>query len=254
MTLLGVLVSLFLGSVDVAEGLSEYAINKDIPERIRTQTLTALSHYPQLRDTEIQFGFNKRLKGPIMAARPVVCKLFGAPEKRVYRILINPLFKLGHLEEPIDHIPDSVMIGWIGHELGHIMDYEGRNFWQMIRFGIGYWLSPRYIRRAERTADTYAVEHGMGDYLLAHKSFVLNHADLPEAYKQRIARLYLSPDDIVELVEELSVSDPDKQEETLEAEEKRQRESAALGNAQRTENEKIDFVRTYGTHLDLSGQ
>lgn len=226
MPLLNILLPLFLISGTITEENVLYEASKDIPERIRVQTLTALSHYPQLRDTEIRFEFTKRLKGPIMAARPVVCKLFGSPEKRVYRVLINPLFKLGHLEEPIDHIPDSVMIGWIGHELGHIMDYESRSFWQMIRFGVGYWLSASYIQHAERTADEYAVAQGMSDYLLAHKSFVLGHADLPDAYKERIVRLYLSPDDIVELIEELSAAGPDEQEETIEAEEERQRKNS----------------------------
>src|SRR5690606_14425659 len=133
-----------------------------------------------------------------------------------------PMFKLKHLETPIDHIPDSVIIGWIGHELGHIMDYETKNSWQMIGFGFRYWTSSRFIREAERIADTYATEHGLGDYILEHKAFVLGHADLPEHYKARIARLYLSPDDIVELITQMEEEDPEEQEDTLEEVEERE--------------------------------
>lgn len=189
--------------------------NKEIPAELVSQVNQALSYYPMLEDTNIRFRFKENLSGPVMAARPVVRTLLRSRENRIYDILINPMFKLKHLEAPMEHIPDSVMVGWIGHELGHIMDYERKNSWQMLNFGLRYWTSDRFIKKAERIADTYATEQGLGDYILAHKEFVLGHADLPEHYKARIARLYLSPDDIVELIAELENEDLDEQEETL---------------------------------------
>jgi hypothetical protein len=112
------------------------------------------------------------------------------------------------------------MIGWIGHELGHIMDYEARSSIGMIGFGFGYVFSKKYVHKAERIADTYAVERGMADYIIATKNFILDHTELPQAYKNKIARLYLSPDDIVELVTELEEEEQDaiKQEMIQEAE------------------------------------
>lgn len=210
-------------SDDIPEELLAFSTNKQIPEKIEREVLTALSHFPELKETEIHFVFQEDLKGPIMAARPVVGSLFRRRENRVYHILINPMFKLKHLEEPIEHIPDSVMIGWIGHELGHIMDYENRNTWGIMRFGIGYWLSAKYVRKAERVADTFAIEKGLGDYLVKNKEFILGHANLPKSYKDRIARLYLSPDDIMELIAELENEAPEEQEETLGEEETLQR-------------------------------
>lgn len=197
--------------------------NKQIPDVIVPQVLTALSHYPTLRETDIRFRFKENLRGPVMAARPVVGTLLRGRKHRAYDILINPMFKLKHLETPIDHIPDSVMIGWIGHELGHIMDYETKNTWQMLGFGFRYWTSARFIQKAEKVADTYATQQGLGEYILAHKEFVLGHADLPDYYKARIARLYLSPDDIVELIAEMEEEGANEQEETLEEIEKRER-------------------------------
>ena len=204
---------------DIPKELLAYKHNKQIPQVIKTQTLVALSHYPELKETDIRFVFRRNLKGSVMAARPVVGSLFRNRDKRVYRIIINSVFKLKHSLEPIHQIPDSVMIGWIGHELGHIMDYEERNTWRVAGFGISYWLSKKYIRKAERVADTFAVNRGMGSYLVATKEFILGHSELPQPYKDRIARLYLSPDDIWELVSELEGESQDEQAEILSEEE-----------------------------------
>lgn len=62
-----------------------------------------------------------------MQAQPIAFTLLKRKKNRVYRINISSLFKLKHTAIPIHQIPDSVMIGWIGHELGHIIDYESRN-------------------------------------------------------------------------------------------------------------------------------
>lgn len=196
-----------------------FKTNKQIPQVIEGQVLSALSHYPELRDTAIRFVFRQNLKGSVMAARPVVGSLFRPRNRRVYEILISAVFKLKYSLEPIHQLPEAVIIGWIGHELGHIMDYEGRSTWGIARFGVLYWLSKRYVRRAERVADTFAVNRGMGSYLLATKEFILGHSELPQYYKDKIERLYLSPDDIVELVAGLEEEPQEKRAEIIHEEE-----------------------------------
>lgn len=195
----------------------ECGTNKQIPSVIAQQVHAALAYYPELKETAIRFVFTPRLKRSVMAARPIVGSLFRNRRKRAYTILINPVFKLKHTVDPVRQIPDSVLIGWIGHELGHIMDYERRNTWSIAAFGISYGLSKRYVRKAERVADTFAINRGMGHYLVATKNFILDHADLPQRYKAKIAELYLSPDDIMELVIQLEDNgqDPDEVSETL---------------------------------------
>ncbi|MFC3198307.1 hypothetical protein ACFOET_11850 [Parapedobacter deserti] len=208
----------------IAQDLLSFGTNKVIPSAIQKQALIALSHYPELKNANIQFIFKPGLKGSIMAARPVIGSLFKRRDKRSYQILINPVFKLEHAIEPIRQIPDSVMIGWLGHELGHIMDYERRSVWSLMGFGISYWLSKKFVRKAERAADSFAINGGMVDYLLATKAFILDHADLPQAYKDKIAALYLSPDEIMELVTELEGEDQEKQGELVAEEEEVMRE------------------------------
>jgi len=173
--------------------------NKTIPTAIEAHVLTALSYYPELKETAIRFVFTPKLKRTTMAARPVFGTLFKSRDKRAYEILINPTFKLGYHEKPVSRIPDSVIIGWLGHELGHIVDYEQRRASNLVGFGASYSLSRRFIAKAEHTADSFAVARGMAEYIVATKTFILNHAGFPQPYKDRIASLYLSSDDIMEL-------------------------------------------------------
>ena len=190
-------------------------IDKEIPNVIRNEILTALAHYPELETTRIRFKFTRSLNGSIMAARPQVSTLFGARKNRMYDILMSPVFKLTSSIEPIHQVDPNVLIGWIGHELGHIMDYEQRSTLGIARFGLLYWLSKTYIRKAERVADTFAVHRGMASYILATKNFILNHSGLSQKYKDKIASLYLSPDDIVQVVEEMQQRNTSDKEEIL---------------------------------------
>jgi len=177
--------------------------NKQIPAVIEKNILKALSFYPELKNTTIHFILKGSIKSSVMQAQPVFTTLLRRRKNRTYRINISARFKLTHSEMPIHQIPDDVMIGWIGHELGHILDYESRSNAGMISFGYRYYFSPEYVKIAEIAADTYAVNHGLGHYIISTKRFILDHAELPQAYKDKIARLYLSPDVIVEQVRKL---------------------------------------------------
>ncbi|MET0241859.1 MAG: hypothetical protein ABW174_00235 [Flavitalea sp.] len=186
-----------------SQEFDEYRNNKKIPQIIEKAVLTALSHYPELKNTKIAFVFRKNIKGSVMQAQPVFTTLLRKRKHRSYRINISSTFKLTHSVTPIHQLPENIMIGWIGHELGHIMDYESRTNKGMIAFGYNYLFSGTYIKSVEEIADTYAVNHGLGQYIIETKRFILDHAELPESYKAKIARLYLSPDDIVEQVKKL---------------------------------------------------
>ncbi len=180
--------------------LLAFAENKKIPKIIENTVLIALSHYPELKDTKIDFVFKQNIKKSVMQAQPKFTSLLKNRKKRAYQINISAMFKLTHSSTPIHQLPENIMIGWIGHELGHVMDYQSRSLFSMMQFGAGYLFSERYIQKAERVADTFAVSHGLGFYIIETKKFILDHTDLPDKYKEKIARLYLSPDDIVEQV------------------------------------------------------
>lgn len=173
-----------------------------IPEDIKTNVKTALEFYPQLDSTDLEFRFKKNIKKSTMQARPKFGSFFKSRKHRNYVILISEKFQIADKEFSTRHIPDDIFIGWIGHELGHIMDYQNRNKINLIWFGLKYLFSQSHIVEAERAADSFAVAHGMEEYILKTKEFILNHADITQSYKDRIKKYYLSPEEIMYLVEE----------------------------------------------------
>lgn len=199
----------------LAPRLREFGYNKTIPSVIEKNVLTALSFYPELKQVPIQFLFKRRIKSSVMQAQPVFSTLLRSRKHRAYRINISALFMLTHTAVPIHQMPDDIMVGWIGHELGHIMDYETRSNAGLVSFGLSYLTSSDYVKRVEQIADRFAVTHGLGDYLIKTKRFILDHAELPQAYKDKIARLYVSPEEIVEQVRTLEAEKLDAQQRNL---------------------------------------
>ncbi len=173
-----------------------------IPKSIKYKVEFALAHYPELNNVHIEFKIKKNIKKSTMQARPTFDSFFKSKKERKFLILISEKFKISDKKFSTLDIPNDVFIGWIGHELGHIMDYQHRNRWNLIWFGIKYLFSENHIVEAERVADRFAIEHNMEDYILKTKDFILNHAAISEVYKNRMKRYYLSPEEIMFLVKE----------------------------------------------------
>lgn len=179
--------------------------NKSIPPEIRKVTEKALSFYPQLDDISIDFIFSDHIQKSVMQAQPRFTTLLGRRKYRTYVVKIRRHFILKGEEMFIYELPEDVLVGWIGHELGHIMDYLGKNLWSMLLFGIGYLTSRSFIISAERVADMFAVNQGLGPYLLTTKDFILHKAGMPESYIRKITKLYVPPEEIIEVMDQLDL-------------------------------------------------
>tara|TARA_R110002096_G_scaffold431563_1_gene647002 strand:+ start:35986 stop:36531 length:546 start_codon:yes stop_codon:yes gene_type:complete len=177
-------------------------INKSIPEYIKNEAQMALSFYPELENVPIEFKLTRNMSSSVMKAQPKFISLFKNKNKREYVILISRHFDIKKRELHTSYIPKEVLIGWLGHELGHIMDYHNRSRINLIGFGLRYLFSNSFVRKAEQTADRYAVRHNMKDYILATKDYILNHTELSDRYKEKIKRLYVSPEQVLEFVNE----------------------------------------------------
>ncbi|WP_019038618.1 hypothetical protein [Psychroflexus tropicus] len=176
--------------------------NHIYPDSIKNEINAALEFFPQLNGVKITFKFKSDIKKSTMQAQPDFKSLLSPRSKRKYYIFISEKFKISGKEFKTINVPKDVMIGWIGHELGHILDYENRGTFNLIWFGIRYLYVENHIVEAERAADTFAVNQGMEDYILKTKNFILNHADIDKDYKKRIQRYYLSPEEIMEIVQD----------------------------------------------------
>ena len=183
--------------------MTKFMADKNIiPNKIRERVEVALGYYPQLKNIHIEFKIKKNIKKSTMQARPTFDSFFKSKKDRKFLILISKKFKISDKEFSTLDIPDDIFIGWIGHELGHIMDYQNRSKLNLLWFGLKYLFSENHIVEAERAADGFAVKHKMEDYILKTKNFILNHAEIPEVYKNRMKRYYLSPEEIMVLVKD----------------------------------------------------
>jgi hypothetical protein len=171
------------------------------PDSIKKEVELALNYFPQLEYVNITFKFKVNIKKSTMQAQPDFKSLFTPRSKRKYYIFISEKFKISGQEFETVDIPSDIITGWIGHELGHILDYEERGTLNLIWYGIKYLYLENHIRDAERSADTFAVNQGMEDYILKTKNFILNHADIDPNYRKRIKKYYLSPEEIMQLVQ-----------------------------------------------------
>ena len=175
--------------------------NKIIPKELHTEVAQALSFFPELLDTPIEFRFKKSIKGSFMQAQPRFSSLFRTRSKREYLINLSPFLIVEDEPIPILDIPNNVLVGWIGHELGHIMDYLHRSSINLIGFGLGYLFSKRFLMGAEQAADIFALEHGLADYIVEAKNYILNHTSLPQDYKDKIKQYYMSPEEVLLFIE-----------------------------------------------------
>ncbi|WP_157472148.1 hypothetical protein [Neolewinella persica] len=139
------------------------------------------------------------MKRSTMRAQPVLNRSFFRRKTRQYRVdFSDHLDVTQHVR--VQELPKEVVVGWFAHELGHIIDYLNRPLLGMISFGLGYALWSKYMRKAERVADTVAVSHGFGAEIGATKQYLLEHATLPPHYKQRLKKYYLSADELEGLI------------------------------------------------------
>lgn len=169
------------------------------PDNIKSEVVQALSFFPELANTPITFKYTDKKGTSVMLAQPVFKSLLKNKDQREYVILIRKEFNIGGKTFNCSEIPSEILIGWLGHELGHIVDYKERSAVNLTFFGLRYLVFDKHIRAAERTADQIAVQNGMADYIVGTKEFILNHADLSSDYKDKIRKFYLSPEQIMEL-------------------------------------------------------
>ncbi len=133
-----------------SSALAFFGKNKTIPEEMQEVILTALSFYPDLANTHIKFIYKEEIRKSVMQAQPKVSTLFRPKSKRIYIVKISRYLKLDKEKLDISTLPFEVLVGWIGHELGHIMDYKDRSGMAMMGFGAKYWMSEKFLKKAER--------------------------------------------------------------------------------------------------------
>lgn len=155
--------------------------------------------YPPLHSHAIWLH-RLHLKDMTMRAQPRVTWHFFSRKRRRYRVDIQDHTRINEAIN-VSSLPEDVLIGWFAHELGHIMDYLHRSWSNMLRFGLGYLFFPTFRIGAERKADIYAIEYGFAKEITATKLFLLEESSIPNSYKDRLTRYYLTPEEVEIMVE-----------------------------------------------------
>jgi len=156
---------------------SKFATNKKIPEAIQSQTLRALSFYPELKNARIIFRFRKR-RTPL-SSRPQLLSTFKKRKNRKYVITIST--KSNKKLAPILflNLPYNAQIGVLGHELGHIAEYDTMRTGQLITL-IFKLFSSKYTDKFEFNTDLIGINHGLGYQLYDWSQYIRSALDIRE--------------------------------------------------------------------------
>jgi hypothetical protein len=172
--------------------------NKQYPSEIKNEVENVLSYYPDLIKVGIHFRWGVFTQHSFMLAQPKIPTLLLRKEKRTYQIIMRKNFFLKNRQFANGRIPSDVMVGWLSHELGHVLDYKDRSSWNLIWFGILYYFSTPFLKKAEISADKNAVTHGLIDELVVSKEFGRNPTFFPKNYVRKLNDFYPSIADVKE--------------------------------------------------------
>lgn len=183
--------------------LNTYGKNKNLPNGFEYQSLLALSHYPELKDTRIDFVIKPTFLP--LASRPDPKSLLLPWVKRKYLVVISNAST--DFFEPIllENTPFDEQVGIVGHELAHTVYYQDKTAFQLIRIAYCYQNDNNYRIAFERETDKRAVAHGLG-YQLYDFAFFVRKAfgDTQEEIEAEEGDMYLSPKELAREMEQYS--------------------------------------------------
>lgn len=176
----------------------EYSTNKKFSTEFKLPAMIALSYYPELKNTRIEF-VNKSIR-TTMACRPKWNFIFKRKENRVYRVFINNNAERVKGAMLAD-VPYNAQIGLIGHELGHVADYAQSGVFRIIGMGFKYLFTPGRMH-VERKVDKITIDHQLGWQLYDFCDFILNRSTVSEEYKEYKRKVYYKPEEILLLIQQ----------------------------------------------------
>jgi hypothetical protein len=166
-------------------------------ERLKLAVYVALRHYPELKKVPISFGF-KKIKATMMA-QPRWTFIFQSRKERHYQILVNHVRTVNGMY--FKDLSFNSLVGWVGHELAHILDYSKKSNKQLLAFITKYVSSEKTLKHTENEADKETIRRGLGKQLLEGTNFLFNNQRVSKAYKEKKKKFYLTPEQIAYEIE-----------------------------------------------------
>jgi hypothetical protein len=174
---------------------SDLENHKVIPLKYKDVILDALSYYPELSSTHIIFRLTDSGRLPYRTV-PSRSSFFKPKEKRVYIVTILEEAKGVKEKVLFKNLPPDAQLGVLGHELGHIVQFNNCDKKQLLRSWLSY--TNFFVKREiERNADVLAIEHGLGKQLHVYSVFIRQIKGYLEKRKE-IETNYLKPHEILQ--------------------------------------------------------
>jgi hypothetical protein len=178
---------------NLSELRNEFGGKKIFPAEIEVECLAALSFYPELKNTDIEFRFGNL--NFTMISKPQSKSILKDRTRRQYAIIIQkPGLSKNNLEWK--SLSFNAMVGWIGHELGHVLHYSHKSSGGIVFVGMKYAV-PGYRRKMERFTDQLAIQHNLGYGLYEGVDYTINSSHASEHYKNNQEKFYLHTEEII---------------------------------------------------------
>ena len=161
--------------------------------KLKLAFYVALSHYPELYDAKI--CLHLKSIASTMQAQPKADFIFRRKKNRKYKILVNNNSNInGMFYKDLEF---NSLVGWIGHELAHILDYSKKDNRKLIVFITSYIFNKKDMKKTEREADKTTIKHGLGTQLLEGVNFYHRNKKISRKYRKKKKGLYLSAEEII---------------------------------------------------------
>lgn len=184
----------YVDSIGYYEDLfADSHVSEITDKRLRLAFFVALRHYPELNQVKVHL----KLK-PIastMQAQPRWDFIFHKRKNRNYSVFVNSNASITGLS--YQDLSFNSLVGWIGHEMAHLLDYSKKSNRQLFAFISSYVFDKNELRRTERKADKVTINHGLGSQLLEGVNFFHRSKKIKNTYREKKKKYYLSPEEII---------------------------------------------------------
>ena len=151
-------------------------------EKLNNAFFEAKERYNELNDVSI---YLKAVPACFFTMRAKVGLFVFLRKERQYFICIN-----SKREKLISQLSHADLIGWFGHELTHILEYEKMTFRRLVYFTVKYVFNTKFRSLVEKDINAYAFNNGFAQDLFGVWEKLMLFDNISIRYKNYIRENY----------------------------------------------------------------